>query len=125
MIQFFAALLSKSGEKIGQAAVFNQYELEDGTVVQVTSEAWQPARVDFRAQYYLGYGNCFTLISVSYSKCKSERFLPYRQIELPPSEEDILSAEAAVEEQAAVVRSLKEGQGRTNQVGWDVNVMQR
>ena len=70
-----------SGDKIGQAAVFNQYELEDGTVVQVTSSAWQPAT-----------------------------------IELPPSEEDILAAEADVERQGAVVRDLKEGQGRTNQV---------
>jgi hypothetical protein len=70
-----------SGDKIGQAAVFNQYELEDGTVVQVTSEAWQPAT-----------------------------------IELPPSEEDILAAEADVEIQAAAVRDLKESQGRTNQV---------
>ena len=39
------------------------------------------------------------------------------QIELPPSSEDIVSAEAAVEEQAAAVRNLKEGQGRTNLVG--------
>ena len=38
------------------------------------------------------------------------------QIDLPPSEDDILAAEAAVEAQAGVVRSLKEGQGRTNQV---------
>ena len=39
-----AQLLSFAGEKIGQAAVFDHYELEDGTVVQVTSEAWQPAQ---------------------------------------------------------------------------------
>ena len=38
------------------------------------------------------------------------------QVDLPPSEDDILAAEAAVEAQAGVVRSLKEGQGRTNQV---------
>ena len=61
--------------------MFNQYELEDGTVVQVTSTAWQPAT-----------------------------------IELPPSEEEILAAEADVERQGLLVRDLKEGQGRTNQV---------
>ncbi len=34
-----------SGDKIGQAAVFKQYELEDGTVIQVTSEPWQLPKV--------------------------------------------------------------------------------
>lgn len=36
-------------------------------------------------------------------------------IELPPSLEDVQSAEAAVQEQAAAVRALKESQGLTNQ----------
>lgn len=35
-------------------------------------------------------------------------------IELPPSQEDVAAAEAAVQEQAAAVRALKEGQGLTN-----------
>lgn len=35
-------------------------------------------------------------------------------IELPPSQEDMAAAEAAVQEQAAAVRALKEGQGLTN-----------
>ncbi|GAX75463.1 hypothetical protein CEUSTIGMA_g2906.t1 [Chlamydomonas eustigma] len=35
-----------TGDKIGQAAVFNQYELEDGTVVQVTGDVWQPAEIE-------------------------------------------------------------------------------
>lgn len=35
-------------------------------------------------------------------------------IEVPPSQEDVAAAEAAVQEQAAAVRALKEGQGLTN-----------
>jgi hypothetical protein len=35
-------------------------------------------------------------------------------IELPPSQEDVAAAEAAVQGQAAAVRALKEGQGLTN-----------
>lgn len=69
-----------AGELWGQAAVFNKYELEDGTEVTVQGDA----------------------APVS---------------EAPPTEEDIQAAEAAVQEQAATVRSLKEGQGLTNQVG--------
>lgn len=65
-----------SGEKIGQCAVFDQYQTEDGTVVKVraTGEGWKAP-----------------------------------EIELPPSEADIQAAEAAVEAQAGVVRTLKEG----------------
>lgn len=36
--------------------------------------------------------------------------------ELPPTEEDLAAAEAAVAEQAAAVRALKEQPGMTNQV---------
>jgi len=36
-------------------------------------------------------------------------------IEIPPSQEDVAAAEAAVQEQAAAVRALKEGQGLGNQ----------
>ena len=43
--------LAQTGDKIGQAAVFDQYELEDGTLVRVTSEAWQPAQVRFKCQW--------------------------------------------------------------------------
>jgi hypothetical protein len=35
-------------------------------------------------------------------------------IEVPPSQEDVAAAEAAVQEQAVAVRALKEGQGFTN-----------
>lgn len=35
-------------------------------------------------------------------------------IEVPPSQEDVAAAEAAVQEQAAAVRALKEGEGLGN-----------
>ena len=38
------------------------------------------------------------------------------QIELPPTQEDVDKAEAAVQQQAELVRSLKEGKGLTNKV---------
>lgn len=69
-----------SGEKIGQAAAFREYELEDGTVVQITSEPWQPP-----------------------------------EVKLPPTEDELRAAEAAVDQQAELVRSLKQGQGLSNQ----------
>lgn len=75
-------VLLLAGTLWGQAAVFNQYELEDGTLVTVQGEAPPPST-----------------------------------IEIPPSKEDLEAAEAAVQEQATVVRQLKEGQGLTNQVG--------
>lgn len=71
--------LSPAGTPWGQAAVFNQYELEDGTIVTVQGEQVGPS-----------------------------------SIEVPPSKEDVAAAEAAVQEQAAAVRALKEGQGLTN-----------
>jgi hypothetical protein len=37
-------------------------------------------------------------------------------VELPPTEEDLAAAEAAVTEQGAAVRALKEERGLTNQV---------
>jgi hypothetical protein len=61
--------------------VFNQYELEDGTVVTVQGQA-----------------------------------PPASSIELPPSKEDVDAAAAAVQEQGAAVRQLKEEQGLSNQV---------
>eukprot|EP00879_Flechtneria_rotunda_P019675 GHRR01020674.1.p1 GENE.GHRR01020674.1~~GHRR01020674.1.p1 ORF type:complete len:231 (+),score=83.46 GHRR01020674.1:689-1381(+) len=64
----------------GQAAVFKQYETEDGTVHTVQGEAPPPSAV-----------------------------------EIPPSLEDVQAAGTAVQEQAATVRQLKEGQGLTNQ----------
>jgi hypothetical protein len=38
------------------------------------------------------------------------------QLELPPSQEDVDKAEAAVQQQADLVRVLKEGKGLTNKV---------
>eukprot|EP00882_Tetradesmus_deserticola_P009361 GHRQ01009880.1.p1 GENE.GHRQ01009880.1~~GHRQ01009880.1.p1 ORF type:complete len:360 (+),score=147.76 GHRQ01009880.1:56-1081(+) len=64
----------------GQAAVFNQYELEDGTVVTVQGQAPPPSA-----------------------------------IEIPPSQEEVDAAAAAVQEQAVAVRQLKEAQGLPNQ----------
>lgn len=79
MLQF--SVLFCAGTLWGQAAVFNQYELEDGTLVTVQGEAPPPSA-----------------------------------IEIPPSQEDVAAAEAAVAEQAAAVRALKEQQGLGNQV---------
>ncbi|GFR40424.1 hypothetical protein Agub_g998 [Astrephomene gubernaculifera] len=76
-------IMDREGTKLGQAAVFDQYELEDGTVVRITADP----RDDPEAA----------------------------AAPAVPTPEEVAAAEAAVAQQAAHVRALKEEKGMSNQ----------
>ncbi|KXZ44265.1 hypothetical protein GPECTOR_70g496 [Gonium pectorale] len=80
-------IMNREGTKLGQAAVFSAYEREDGTVVEITAGAAdaEPEAEARPAQPAI------------------------------PTPEDLQAAEAAVAEQAASVRYLKESAGLSNQ----------
>ncbi|GLC38930.1 hypothetical protein PLESTB_000462500 [Pleodorina starrii] len=80
-------IMDRQGTKLGQAAVFQRYELEDGRVVEITAA---PREAEAEGEGEGGLGGI-------------------------PSPEEMAAAEAAVAEQAAAVRALKEQQGLSNQ----------
>ncbi|EFJ51975.1 hypothetical protein VOLCADRAFT_87027 [Volvox carteri f. nagariensis] len=82
-------IIDREGNKLGQAAVFHRYELEDGREVQITAP---PPEAEAGTD---GVGE--------------------EESPAIPSPAEIQGAEAAVSDQAAHVRSLKEQQGLTNQ----------
>ncbi|GIL72948.1 hypothetical protein Vretifemale_3190 [Volvox reticuliferus] len=78
-------IMDREGNKLGQAAVFYRYELEDGREVQITGVPQEE-----------GEGLDDGALDI-------------------PTPEQIQAAEAAIAEQAAHVRFLKEEQGLSNQ----------
>ncbi|GIL43019.1 hypothetical protein Vafri_826 [Volvox africanus] len=78
-------IMDREGNKLGQAAVFDRYEREDGREIHITAAPREE-----------GEGVAEGALDI-------------------PAPEQIQAAEAAVAEQAAHVRSLKEEQGLSNQ----------